>query len=150
MKPETSNKNGFHSRFVILIFCTLIFLLSSSVFAAVPVISDSNLLDQTQAQAANYFYEQSLTNGFVKDTSVKTFSSTAGTGFGLAAFPVMAQRYGTSANWIYTTTQLRARANLILDNIIAIQNLQASEPSTYGTHGLLYHFINSDNTLASG
>ena len=112
--------------------------------------ADLALLDSTQAKAAKYFYEQSISNGFVKDTSVKTFSSIAGTGFGLAALTVMAQRYGTTTEWSYTPTQLRARANLILDNILTIQNSQSANPSTYGTHGLLYHFVNADNTLASG
>jgi len=128
----------------------LLSLFSSQAFAAGPVLSNSELLDSTQAKAAKYFYEQSISNGFVKDTSVKSFSSIAGTGFGLAAFTVMAQRYGTTAEWSYTPAQLRTRTNLILDNIIAIQNGQASDPSSYGTHGLLFHFVNADNNPASG
>ena len=134
----------------ILLSLLVVFLLSSSVFAAGPVVSDANLLDSTQAKAANYFYEQSLNNGFVKDTINTPYASIAATGFGLAAFPVMAQRYGTTPNWTYTPAQLRARTNQILDNIIAIQSGQVQNPSLYGTHGMMYHFINYDNSVVSG
>ncbi|MFA6269444.1 MAG: glucoamylase family protein, partial [archaeon] len=120
----------------------------SFVYSAATVISDADLLDQTEAKAANYFYEQVLSNGFVKDTTDTPYASTAATGFGLATLTIMAERYGTTANWIYTPTQLRARANKILDNIILIQNGQAENPLFYGTHGVLYHFIKPDNSNA--
>ncbi len=139
-----------NSRCYLMLAFLVILLLSTSVFAIAPNISDSDLLDQTEAKAAKYFYEQSLSNGLVKDTSKVNFSSIAATGFGLAAFTAMDERYGTNSNWTYTSAQLRARTNQILDTIITIQNNQSQSEANYGTHGILYHFIGSNNLPANG
>jgi len=138
--------NTFGSKFNLISILVLILFLLSSVYSAAPVLTDAELLDSTQAKAANYFYEQATSSGFVKDIQTTPYSSTAATGFGLATFTIMSERYGTNSNWIYTPTQLRARTNQILDNIILIQSKQVQDPISYGTHGMLYHFINSDNT----
>jgi|GEM_PF-2564907 len=113
------------------------------------LLSDEELLDQTEAKAALFFYNEALSNGFVKDGNHKDFSSIAATGFGLASLCVMAERYGTTANWTVTPAQAKARVNQILDECIRIQDLQASGYE-YGTAGFLYHFITQDGAQQSG
>ena len=125
-------------------------LKNSGSMGPAPVISDAELLDKTEAQAAAYFYEQALSNGLVKDSQTTSYSSIAATGFGLAAFTAMAERYGSNADWNYSPAQLRARANQILGTLITIQNNQATSEATYGKSGLFYHFINPDNSPAYG
>jgi hypothetical protein len=107
---------------------------------------DEQLLDDTEARAALYFYNEVLPNGFVKDGSHKDFSSIAATGFGLASLCVMAERYGTTSAWTVAPEEARARANQILDECIRIQSLQASGCNEYGTSGFLYHFITPEGT----
>ena len=141
-------EKGVKSKFNLLSILVLILFLSISVYSAAPILTDAELLDSTQAKAANYFYEQATSTGFVKDIQTTSYSSTAATGFGLAAFTIMSERYGTNSNWAYTPVQLRARTNLILNNIILIQSKQLQDPISFGTRGMLYHFINSDNTNA--
>ncbi|MDD5136789.1 MAG: glucoamylase family protein, partial [Candidatus Omnitrophica bacterium] len=120
--------------------------LSIAVSLTPPQRTDEELLDETEARAALYFYDESLQNGFVKDGNCQNFSSIAATGFGLASLSVMAERYGTTANWTVTPEQARLRANQILDECIRIQNLQSSEGNAYGVAGFLYHFITQDGT----
>ncbi|MDD5428580.1 MAG: glucoamylase family protein [Candidatus Omnitrophica bacterium] len=122
----------------------------SNMFSAVKTFSlkvllspDEQLLDDTQAKAALYFYNEILPNGFVKDGNHKEFSSIAATGFGLASLCVMAERYGTTAAWTVTPELARARVNKILDECIRIQNLQESVCNQYGVAGFLCHFINA-------
>lgn len=116
----------------------------------VPVLTDDELLDKTEAQAANYFYDHALKNGLVKDTLFTNYASIAATGFGLTAFPIMAKRYGTSPEWKYTPEQLRARANKILDSLTVIQDAQSAEGNSYGKSGLFFHFITESNSNATG
>jgi len=113
-------------------------------------LSDEDLLDETEALAARFFYEQALSNGLVQDTQHTPYSSIAATGFGLTAFAIMAERYESNANWVYSPSQLRDRTSLILDTLIDIQAKQANNEALYGTHGLFHHFINADGTAASG
>jgi fibronectin type 3 domain-containing protein len=115
-----------------------------------PTISDAELLDQTEALAADYFFEQALSNGLVKDYDSVSRSSIAATGFGLTAFAIMAERYGSSPNWTYSPEQLRDRTNQILDTLIEIQNGQSASESEYGKEGLFYHFIEADGTASGG
>ncbi len=120
--------------------------ISLNVLPAFPPITDSDLLDQTQAKAALYFYNVALSNGFVKDADYKDFSNIAATGFGLASLCVMAERYQTTPNWIVTPAQARARVNQILDNCINYQSRQTSSGNNYGVAGFLYHFIKTNGT----
>ncbi|MDP3790723.1 MAG: glucoamylase family protein [Candidatus Omnitrophota bacterium] len=120
--------------------------LSINVLPTFPLITDEELLDQTEAKAAMYFYNEILSNGFVKDTDYKDFSSIAATGFGLASLCVMAERYQTSPNWVITPEQARARVNQILDNCVRYQSYQALSGNGYGVAGFLYHFIKADGT----
>ncbi|MCX5668413.1 MAG: putative Ig domain-containing protein, partial [Candidatus Omnitrophica bacterium] len=120
--------------------------LSIKVIPAFPPITDEELLDQTEARGAMYFYNEAISNGFVKDTDYKDFSSISATGFGLAALCVMAERYQTTPNWTVSPTQARARVNQILDNCISYQSYQASAGNNYGVAGFLYHFITANGT----
>jgi len=110
-------------------------------------LPDPELLDQTEAKAARYFWEEAfVNNGFVWDgdyTPLNLRSSIAATGFGLAALVVMAERYGTSPEWTITPEQAQARAELILSTAVAIQAQQAGAPALYGKAGFLYHLVNS-------
>lgn len=116
----------------------------------VSIDPDEQLLDETEARAALYFYNEALSNGFVKDGNHKDFSSIAATGFGLASLCVMAERYSTTANWTVTPAQAKTRVNQILDECIRIQNLQTSGCNEYGTAGFLYHFITQDGAQQPG
>ena len=118
--------------------------------ASGPTISDAELLDETEALTANYFFEEALSNGLVKDADSRSYASIAATGFGLTAFTIMTERYGSSPNWTYTPEQLRERANQVLDTLIEIQDKQTVSESEYGKEGLFYHFIMPDGTCASG
>ncbi|PIQ83172.1 MAG: hypothetical protein COV75_08910, partial [Candidatus Omnitrophica bacterium CG11_big_fil_rev_8_21_14_0_20_63_9] len=110
-----------------------------------PTLTDEQLLDRAQAQAARYFWDQAFnTNGFVRDITNSYQASTASTGFGLAALAVMAERAGTSPEWTITAAQAQARAQQILDAAVALQNQQAANPEEYGKAGLLYHFVEPD------
>lgn len=109
-----------------------------------PPLSDSELLDRTEVQTARYFWDQALTNGFVRDLNNSPHSSIAATGFGLAALVVMAERYGSSPEWTVTRTEAEGRARAILDTAVAIQELQDSNPSQYGKAGFLYHFVDQN------
>lgn len=106
-----------------------------------PRLTDEELIDMTEAQAAKYLWERTLPNGFVKDTEFSPDSSIAATGFGLASLPVMAERYGENANWTVTPDQARERTRLILDSALNYQNQQTTNPEQFGKAGLLFHFI---------
>ncbi|MBI4431019.1 MAG: hypothetical protein HY587_04850 [Candidatus Omnitrophica bacterium] len=112
----------------------------------IPPLTDAELLDILEARAAKYFMEKAFPqSGLVFDlSSNSTYSSIGATGFGLAALPVIAERSGSSAEWTYTVAEARARAELILDNLLAIQAAQqpGQEP-VYGTAGFFYHFVNA-------
>ncbi len=109
-------------------------------------LTDEQLLDRTESQAARYLWEQSFnSNGFVRDVVNAPQASTAATGFGLAALVVMADRFGSSPEWTVTPTQAQARAQQILDAVVAIQQQQTSDPGSYGKAGFLYHFIGPDS-----
>lgn len=121
-----------------------------------PVLTDDQLLDRTQAQAARYFWEQAFnTNGFVRDLTNSSEASIAATGFGLAALAIMAERYGSSPEWTVTPDEARNRAQTVLQAAVDIQSQQAGDSEHYGKAGFLYHFIEPDgrryrNRLGSG
>ena len=111
----------------------------------VPVLSDEQLLDHTEARAARYMWEQAFTtNGFVRDTTNSAQASIGATGFGLAALVVIAERYGSSPEWTVTPGQAKARAQQILDAMVQIQALQQSDSALYGKAGALYHFVDQN------
>jgi len=109
-----------------------------------PRLTDGELIDLTEAQAAKYFWDRVLANGFVKDSEFSQDSSVAATGFGLAAFPIIAERYGENANWTISPVQAEERARQILDNALNYQNQQKANPEQFGKAGFLYHFIEDD------
>lgn len=111
---------------------------------ASPMLTDAQLLDRTEAQAAKYFWDQfTAGNGFVRDTTNSVYTSIGATGFGLAALTVMADRFGTSAEWTVTPAEARSRAQQILDAAVTIQGRQSSDPGRFGKAGFLYHFMNA-------
>ena len=107
-------------------------------------LTDEQLIDTTEAQAAKYFWDRALENGFVRDTEFSPDSSIAATGFGLASLPVMAERYGENVKWTISPAQAEERARQILDNALSYQNQQVDNASQFGKAGFLYHFINAD------
>lgn len=107
-------------------------------------LTDEELIDLTEAQAAKYFWDRALENGFVKDSEFSQDSSIAATGFGLASFPIMAERYGENANWTVSPVQAEERVRLILDNALSYQRQQVDNASQFGKAGFLYHFLNED------
>ena len=113
-----------------------------------PARTANALLDETEARACKYFYDQILTtteaNGLVKDTCYTNYSSTAATGFGLSALSIMASRYGSSFYWTVTPAQAQARVSVILDTLINIQNNQPAQENYYGKEGFFFHFIGPD------
>lgn len=109
-----------------------------------PRLTDEELIDLTEAQAAKYMWERTLANGFVKDTEFSQDSSIAATGFGLASLPVVAKRYGENANWTVTPAQTEERVRLILDSVLSYQSLQVSNPEQFGKAGFLYHFLDAN------
>lgn len=114
-----------------------------------PALSDAQLLDRTEAQAARYFWEQAFTtNGFVRDLTNASIASVGATGFGLSALVVLAERSGTSPEWTVTPAQARARAQKILDAAVAIQQQQAGNAATYGKAGFPYHFVDAQGRRA--
>jgi len=122
---------------------------SPQAFSAPPPLTDEELLDHTEARAAQYFWDQTFsTNGFVRDTTGAAYASIAATGFGLAALVVIAERYHTSGEWTISPGLARLRAEQILSAAVAIQERQAADPSTYGTAGCLYHFIDAEGRRA--
>jgi len=106
------------------------------------------LMDETEAKACKYFYDQALMTtgavGLVKDTCYTNYSSTAATGFGLTALCIMANRSGSSAYWTVTSAQAQARVSAILDTLINIQNSQTGNEDDYGKEGFFFHFIGPD------
>jgi len=154
MNPQTtSSKPRYPSRCWFV--ATLMLLALLAVFGAPgrtvaqsPPLSDLELLDRTQAQAAQYFFDQAPTNGFVRDRENWPDSSIAATGFGLAALVVMAERYGSSPEWTVTEGQAEARAQHILDNAVYYQEQQETNPSQYGKAGLLYHWVDEEGRRA--
>jgi len=114
-----------------------------------PPRTDYELLIDTMAGAAKYFYYEALTNGFVKDNNFSSgCSSVAATGFGLAAMCILDQFAFLPDNQYCSipAAQIRARVNQILDNCIAYQGQQAQYGNNYGIGGFLYHLVNSDGT----
>jgi len=109
-----------------------------------PRLTDEELIDMTEAQAAKYFWDRALANGFVRDSEFSGDSSIAATGFGLALFPIMAERYGESENWTITPAQAEGRARMILDSALNYQNQQATNPEQFGKVGFLYHFLDAN------
>ena len=91
-----------------------------------PRLTDEELIDLTEAQASKYLWERVLSNGFVKDSEFSPDVSIAATGFGLAALPVMAERYGQSANWTISPAQAEERARMRLDKALKYQNHQTN------------------------
>ena len=140
---------------IIPIFLALSLLLSIISFPVKalaqtpPSLTDAQLLDKTEAQAARYFWDRALPNGFVKNGEFSADSSIAATGFGLASLAVMANRYGSSSEWTITPAQAEARALQILNNAVNYQGLQTGNPTLYGKAGFLYHFI-TENGQRSG
>ena len=114
-----------------------------------PPLTDLQLLDKTEAQAARYFWDRALSNGFVRNGEFSADSSIAATGFGLASLAVMAERYGSSGEWTITPAQAETRALQILNNAVNYQGLQTGNPALYGKAGFLYHFI-TENGQRSG
>ena len=112
--------------------------------ATAPAVSDPELLDETEARSAHYFYREALPNGLVKDGTHKEHASIAATGFGLAALAVTAERYGTTPRWFIPPALARRRANRILDTCLAIQARQPANAGDYGIAGFLYHFVDAD------
>ncbi len=113
-----------------------------------PVRTANSLLDDTEAKACKYFYDQTLrtigANGLVKDTCYTKYSSIAATGFGLSALCIMASRYGNSPYWTVTPAQARDRANIILNTLITIQNSQPGQEDYYGKEGFFFRLIGPD------
>ena len=115
-----------------------------------PAITDLDLLDQTEAYGARYFLDHTLSNGLVKDTSSTPWASIAATGFGLALYPVMIERYNSSQYWTYyTPEEVIDQTNKILDTLLYIQQQQPVSQTNYGKEGLFYHFILADSTNAN-
>lgn len=106
--------------------------------------ADEMLIDKTEAQAARYFWDRALPNGFVRDTEFSQDASLAATGFGLASLSIMAERSGDNSNWEITHAQAKERARLILDNALNYQNQQAVNSPDFGKAGFLYHFLDAD------
>ncbi|MDP3791311.1 MAG: glucoamylase family protein, partial [Candidatus Omnitrophota bacterium] len=113
-----------------------------------PTRTADALLDETEAKACKYFYDQILTtpgaNGLVKDTCYTNYSSTAATGFGLTALCIMANRHGSSPYWTITPAQAQDRVSAALDTLINIQNNQPGQEDYYGKEGFFFHFIGPD------
>ena len=72
-----------------------------------PAVSDAELLDETEARSAHYFYREAL-----EDVATK--------GFGLAALCAIAERYGTTPRWFIPSALAKRRANEILDACLPI------------------------------
>ncbi|MEK7573619.1 MAG: glucoamylase family protein [Patescibacteria group bacterium] len=102
---------------------------------------DEKLIDKTEAQAARYFWDRALPNGFVRDTEFSQDASLAATGFGLSSLAVMAERSGENPNWVITHAQSEERAGLILDSALSYQSQQAANSPEFGKAGFLYHFL---------
>jgi hypothetical protein len=113
-----------------------------------PALSDEDLLDRIESQAAHYFFDQAIGAGYVKDADNKDFASVGATGFGLTALTVLAERFNAAnPNWNRVSPQqARQRTEAILDDLLRVQSLQAQNSNLYGTHGMPYHFINADGT----
>ncbi|MDD5423529.1 MAG: putative Ig domain-containing protein, partial [Candidatus Omnitrophica bacterium] len=118
--------------------------------APYPALTDFQLLWETEAKSAAYFYYEVLSNGFVKDSTMNCYCASVGaTGFGLAALSAIAnnsQVVNPNSPWTITGAQARERVVQILDNCIAYQNRQTSYGNEYGYGGFLPHFINADGT----
>lgn len=102
--------------------------------------TDEELLDQTEAQAAIYFWDQTfggdaIAQWFVFDRDdMPQRSSIAATGFGLAALVPIGECYGTSSEWAVTPLEAQTRAQQILQAAVDIQAVQADDPTyLYGT-----------------
>ncbi|GEM_PF-2742643 len=110
-----------------------------------PSLGDSALLDELEARAAKYFIEKAFVqSGLVLDVSNNPNNSSLGaTGLGLAVLPVIAARSGSTAGWIYSYEQARARAELILNNLLFIQQNQTTNEAAFGKAGFFYHFVNT-------
>ncbi len=132
-----------------------------------PARSDAAFLDYVQARTAQYFVDQVIGSGyFVRDSAnVASPSSIAGSGFGLSALTVIAKRYDPTVGSVWHITApdgtaitpqvAQARANAMLDQLLAIQSLQPNTSTgqgdpqrLYGIAGFFYHFMNADGTRA--
>ena len=118
--------------------------------APYPALTDLQLLWETEAKSAAYFYYEALSNGFVKDSTMNSYCASIGaTGFGLAAMCAIANNSlidSPTSPWKITGAQARERVIQILDNCIAYQNMQTDYGNEYGYGGFLPHFIESDGT----
>ncbi len=108
--------------------------LTSLILATVAHGEDITLLNELQHRAVNFFWEQSNSKtGFTKDrasnygTDKYDVSSSAATGFALAAYPI-----GVERGWLKKKDALQ-RTRLTLKSLLAVH---AKE------HGWYYHFVN--------
>jgi hypothetical protein len=114
-------------------------------------LTDDELFDKVEADTAQFFYDEIVGPGFVKDTSDTEYSSIAATGFGLATLAVMGQRAQTSRFWNRVSyQQAEIRATEILSALLAIQAKQTTDSARteFGVAGFFYHFMNADGTRA--
>ncbi len=113
-----------------------------------PAASDEELLDDTQWRACRYFYEQSFPSGLVRDTLGSSAASMAATGFGLTVLTILSERAGSTPRWSISAASARARAEGILDAILAIQERQAEDEEIWGRAGIPYHFTDGEGRRA--
>lgn len=111
-----------------------------------PARTDAVLLDEVQAKAARYFYEQALANGLVKDRSDTPYASIGATGYGLLALVALADRAGSNTRWTITAAQAKTRAELILDTLLSLQNQQSEVPygNSAGIAGCFYRYLDAN------
>jgi len=121
-------------------------------YPAPPVVSDAELLDDTQWRACRYFWEQSSPNGLVYDTAGSEVASIAAVGFGATVMTILAERFdsATAERWTISPADARARASRMLDTILAIQSRQISSEATWGKAGIPYHFVDASGRRARG
>ncbi|MDP3730854.1 MAG: glucoamylase family protein, partial [Candidatus Omnitrophota bacterium] len=148
--PTVANTFGFVAKVTDARLKTATKTLSINILPVFPPITDEELLDQTEAKAALYFYNEVLTNGFVKYSDTSNFSSVSATGFGLAALCVMAERYQTSPHWTVSPAEVRARVIQVLDNCITYQSNQAPDGNDYGVAGFLFEYIHFNGNRGGG
>ncbi len=117
-------------------------------YDAPPAVTDRELLDDTQWRACRYFFEQAFGNGLVLDTQGAGAASMAAVGFGATAMTILAERAGTTPRWTISRDRARARAEAILDAVLAIQSRQAESAEEWGFAGIPYHFVDAEGRRA--
>lgn len=137
--------------------------------SAGPALSDEELIDYVESQAARYFVNEVVGNSFhVRDRSTAgSSSSMAATGFGLSALTIISERFDpvpgnrwhilSNNSTPLTPQEAESRVRAILNEFLTIQSLQPNlqtgqgDPDRqYGIAGFFYHFLDEDGTRAGG